>query len=89
VRFSTSSTSNSTGASNGGAPPLVTSTNGIKAKDATYLAMEQQIQALTAQRDALVVQIKAVLNGGSQGHQEQLIRQGQQLLATAAQMAGE
>jgi len=67
---------------------IVASTNGITADDATYLATEQQIQALTTQRDALVVQIKAVLNGGSQGHQQQLIRQGQALIAAAAALAG-
>jgi hypothetical protein len=67
---------------------IVASTNGIKSDDVTYVSTEQQIQSLTAQRDVLVVQMKAILNGGFQGHQEQLIRQGQQLLAAAAALAG-
>lgn len=67
---------------------IVASTNGIGADDDTYLATEQEIQILTAERDDLAAQMKAILNGGSQGHQEQLIRQGEQLLAAAAALAG-
>jgi len=37
---------------------IVASTNGIKADDTTYLSIEQQIQQLTTQRDALVQQMK-------------------------------
>jgi arylsulfatase A-like enzyme len=67
---------------------IVASTNGIKADDATYLATEQSIQSLTSQRDALAAQIRDVLNGGSTGHREQLIHDGQDLLAQAAALAG-
>jgi hypothetical protein len=62
---------------------IVASTKGIAADDATYLATEQQIQTLTTQRDALATQMKDVLNGISNGHQEQLIRQGEKLLEDA------
>jgi arylsulfatase A-like enzyme len=67
---------------------IVASTAGIKADDTTYLGVEQQIQDLASQRDALVDQIQAVLNGLSSGHQEQLIHQGQNLLDEAAALAG-
>jgi hypothetical protein len=67
---------------------IVASTNGIKADDATYLWTEQQIQALTSQRDALVQQMKDVLDGSADGHREQLIRDGQNLLDQAAALAG-
>jgi hypothetical protein len=66
---------------------IVASTNGIKADDATYLATERAIQALTSQRDALAAQMKDLLNGASVGHREQLIQQAQTLLAQAAALA--
>jgi hypothetical protein len=66
---------------------IVASTNAIKSDDATYLSVEQQIQQLTIQRDALVDQIQADLTGTSTGHREQLIHQGQALLDQAAQLA--
>lgn len=67
---------------------IVASTNGIKSDDATYKATEQSIQQLTAQRDALVQRMKDVLDGSATGHQEQLIRDGRDLLAQAAALAG-
>jgi hypothetical protein len=67
---------------------IVASTNGIKASDATYLATEQQIQSLTAKRDALVQQMRDVLDRTAVGHREQLIHDGQTLLAEAAALAG-
>jgi len=60
---------------------IVASTNGIQATDATYLATENAIQALTSQRDALVDQMRNLLDGGAVGHREQLIHDGQALLA--------
>ena len=59
---------------------IVASTEGIQADDATYLSVEEQIQELTAERDALVEQMKEILNGTANGHLEQLIRQGEALL---------
>ena len=67
---------------------IVASTAGIKADDTTYLSVEQQIQDLATQRDALVAQIQAVLNGAATGHQQQLIHDGQSLLDEAAALAG-
>jgi hypothetical protein len=46
---------------------IVASTNGIKADDATYLATEQQIQRLAAQRDALVQRMQGLLDGSGDG----------------------
>jgi len=66
---------------------IVASTNGIKADDSTYLATENAIQSLTSQRDALVAHMKDVLDGGSVGHREQLVHDGQDLLAQAAALA--
>ena len=62
---------------------IVASTNGIKSDDATYQATEKAIQSLAARRDALVAQMRDVLNGGRRGHSEQLIRQGSELLGRA------
>jgi hypothetical protein len=62
---------------------IVASTNGIKSDDATYAATERSIQSLAAQRDALALQIRGVLNGAAHGHSEQLIRQGWELLGSA------
>jgi hypothetical protein len=62
---------------------IVASTNGIKSDDATYLATDQAIQSLAAQRDALVLQMRGLLYGTGHGHSEQLIRQGLQLLGRA------
>jgi hypothetical protein len=67
---------------------IVASTNGIKADDATYLSTERQIQQLAALRDALAQRMKDVLNGSDEGHGEQLIRDGQRLLAAAKSLAG-
>ena len=68
---------------------IVASTNGIESTDNTvYVNAERAIQSLTAQRDALVLQIRSLLTGGSDGHREQLIQQGQALLDQAAQLAG-
>jgi len=67
---------------------IVASTNGIKADDATYLSMEQQIQGLTSQRDGLIQQMKDVLDGSANGHREQLIQQGLSLLGAARALAG-
>ena len=67
---------------------IVASTNGIRADDTTYLSTEQSIQSLTAQRDGLVDQMRAVLNGTATGHREQLIHDGQDLLSQAAALAG-
>jgi hypothetical protein len=66
---------------------IVASTRGIKADDATYLRTERAIQRLTAQRDSLVAQIKNVLNGIDNGHQEQFVREGRRLLEAAADLA--
>jgi hypothetical protein len=62
---------------------IVASTNGIKSDDATYAATEKAIQSLAGQRDALVLQMRDVLNGATHGHSEQLIRQGWELLGRA------
>jgi hypothetical protein len=62
---------------------IVASTNGIKSDDATYVATERAIQSLADQRDALVAQMRGVLNGAAHGHGEQLIRQGWELLGRA------
>ena len=67
---------------------IVASTKGIAANDTTYLATEQQIQALTTRRDALAAQMKDVLDGSATGHREQLIHDGQTLLDDAAALAG-
>jgi hypothetical protein len=67
---------------------IVASTNGIEADDTTYLSTERAIQSLASQRDQLVAQIRAVLNGGANGHQEQLIRGGQALIGQAKALAG-
>jgi hypothetical protein len=67
---------------------IVASTNGITSDDTTYLSTEQQIQSLTTQRDALVQQMKDVLDGTAHGHREQLLQQGRDLLAAAQTLAG-
>ena len=75
---------------------IVASTNGIKSDNSTYLATEQAIQSLTSERDALVAQMRDVLNGGGWWHATEdrgggrgaLIRQGLDLLARAATLAG-
>src|SRR6266849_894222 len=66
---------------------IVASTNGIKADDTTYLATENAIQSLTSQRDALVAQMRDVLDGSAVGHREQLIHDGQSLIDQAASLA--
>jgi hypothetical protein len=67
---------------------IIASTKAIEADDSTYLATERQIQQLTAQRDALVQQMKDVLDGSANGHREQLIQQGNNLLEAAKGLAG-
>jgi hypothetical protein len=67
---------------------IVASTNGIKADDGTYLSTEQAIQSLASQRDALVQQMKDVLDGSAKGHREQLVREGRSLLEAAKVLAG-
>jgi hypothetical protein len=66
---------------------VVASTNGIKSDDATYLATERAIQSLTAQRDALALQMRDVLDGTAHGHGEQLIRRGFDLFGQAWRLA--
>jgi hypothetical protein len=66
---------------------IVASTNGIKSDDATYLATEKAIRSLAAQRDALVLRIRRVLNGAGHGHSEQLLRQGFELFEQASRLA--
>jgi arylsulfatase A-like enzyme len=66
---------------------IVASTNGIKADDTTYLSTENAIKSLTSRRDALVDQMRDVLDGSAVGHREQLIHDGQSLLAEAAALA--
>jgi hypothetical protein len=68
---------------------IVASTNGIKADDATYLATERGIQSLASRRDALAAQMRDVLNGVTNGHREQLIRDGADLIAQAKALAGD
>jgi hypothetical protein len=68
---------------------IVASTNGIKSDNTTYLATEQSIQSLTTQRDALVARMQDVLTGAAVGHREQLIHDGEALLAQANSLAGE
>jgi hypothetical protein len=74
---------------------LVASTRAIEsgspADDSTYTGLEGQIEALTAQRDALASQIRAALNAAASGdaalNEQQAkawIRQAQSLLAEAA-----
>jgi len=60
------------------------------AGDATYISVEGQIQSLTAQRDALATQMKALLKGAefdglpfSNAQAQALIAQGESLLAQA------
>jgi hypothetical protein len=78
---------------------LTASTNGIKADDATYLRTETEIETLTAQRDALVRQIRGVLSGGQHGYRAraaggaarstgQLMGHGRTLLVRMAALAG-
>ncbi|MBV9684591.1 MAG: alkaline phosphatase family protein [Solirubrobacterales bacterium] len=67
---------------------IVASTNGIESDDATYAATEEAIQSLTAERDALVLQIRSVLDGSRHGRSERLIRRGLELLERSAELAG-
>jgi hypothetical protein len=76
---------------------LKASTKGLAANDAgdaTYSSIEGQIESLTAQRDALATQIKAVLKGAefngqviSSQQAHQLIAQSQFLLSQAHSLA--
>ena len=50
--------------------------------------MEQQIQSITSRRDVLVQQMKNVLDGSANGHREQLIPAGSDLLEAAQTLAG-
>jgi hypothetical protein len=62
-------------------------TSGSPSDDSTYVAMEGQIQALTAERDALAFRMKSMLDGALNGHginvsqANQMIAQGQDLLS--------
>jgi hypothetical protein len=67
---------------------IVASTKGIKADNATYLSTENAIKSLTTKRDSLVDQMRDVLTGAANGHREQLMSDGQDLLAQAAALAG-
>jgi hypothetical protein len=67
---------------------IVASTNGIESNDTTYLATERSIQSLASQRDALVSQIRGILDGGAGGHREQLVHDGQALIDQAKTLAG-
>ncbi|HUP05789.1 MAG TPA: hypothetical protein VMU47_01475 [Caldimonas sp.] len=67
---------------------IVASTRGIKADDATYLRVERAIQRLATRRDALAAQMRSVLNGADDGHREQLIRRGLELLEEAQELGG-
>jgi hypothetical protein len=78
---------------------LVASTRALKsgsaADDSTYTTIEGQIESLTAQRDAIAVQMKALLEGAAFNGQvinnqqaQQLIAQGQGLLNQAHQLRG-
>jgi hypothetical protein len=66
---------------------IVASTNGIKSDAAAYLATEHAIQSLTARREALVLQMRDVLDGGGHGHSAQLVRRGFELLEQAWRLA--
>jgi hypothetical protein len=66
------------------------------AGDATYTSIENQIQSLTSQRDALASQMKGLLTGAAFGGQvinnqqaQQLIAQGAALLDQAHQLASQ
>jgi hypothetical protein len=70
---------------------IVASTAAIESDsmgDLKYLSIEGQIQDLTSQRDALAQQMKDVLDGSANGHREQLIQQGLNLLGAARTLAG-
>jgi hypothetical protein len=77
---------------------LVASTQAIKSgtavDDSTYVSLEDQIESLTAQRDALAAQIRAALNSAAAGdaaiNQQQAkswIKQAKSLLAQAHALA--
>jgi hypothetical protein len=66
---------------------IVASTNGIRSDDNRYLLTERAIQALATQRDTLAQQMKGLLEGGSNGHREQLIAEGRLLLLAARALA--
>jgi hypothetical protein len=80
---------------------LVSSTravaSGSSSDDSTYTSVENQIQSQTLQRDALVSQMRAILNkaafggGDSEVNErtvERLIRQGEALLDQSRKLAG-
>ena len=60
---------------------------GVVGPGVKYLKTERAIQALASQRDALVQQMKNVLDGSANGHREQLIWQGVALLGAADLLA--
>jgi hypothetical protein len=79
---------------------LVSSTravaSGSSTDDSTYLAVEGKIQSQTRRRDALVAQIRSILNraafGGGESRVDEktvarLVRQAQALLADSARLA--
>jgi hypothetical protein len=74
---------------------LLASTEGIRADDTTYLAIENKIKDLTSARDALATSIRAALNraafGGTAVNDDQAqawIRQGGRLIDQAHTLAG-
>jgi hypothetical protein len=67
---------------------IVASTSAIKADDATYLAMERQIQQITFKRDSVGKQMKDVLDGSGKGNVALLISEGRILLGLARTLAG-
>jgi hypothetical protein len=67
--------------------PTMMSLTGLKTDYQPDGRVITAIQSLTTQRDALASQMRDVLDGTSVGHEEQLIRQAQDLIAQAAALA--
>ncbi len=67
---------------------IVASTRGIRADDATYVKTERAIQRLASRRDEVVSKMKNVLDGSENGHSQQLVRQGRDLLEAAQVLSG-
>jgi hypothetical protein len=68
---------------------------GSATDDSHYLAVESQLASLTAERDALVAEVRTVLDNASFGtgtpasgqELEALIERGQEILSRAAELA--
>ena len=77
-----------------GLATLTVSTRALEGDDATYTDLENQLQALGSQRDALAGQMSAMLSAAAgglaidQNQAENLIAQGQALLDQATALAG-